>query len=325
MGIAYLDGKTPCLLVARGTYKLMIVDAYQYHGKNLERLWHWEGDDEIPIIRSQGAHGLHSADVDEDGRDEIVLGSCVLDDNGTCLWSVGLGHPDKCFVTDVDPVRPGLEIFYAIEPWHDDGKGICLVEAKTGNIIWSIGKRTEHVGDGMVADLNPSRPGLECFASEDPKGGSSARYLFTAAGQLLGTREDVPGCRNWIFWDADLLRETFAGGTGLGGRGQSSIVKYKGPTLTKGIEGAIIMMADLLGDWREELVTVIPGELRIYTTTIPAQDRRVCLMQDPVYRAEVAHRSMGYEQSPAPGYYLGAAPADSAKATLVIQKPSKSE
>ncbi|MDH4238217.1 MAG: silent information regulator protein Sir2 [Phycisphaerae bacterium] len=310
MGMAYLDGKTPCLLVARGTYKLMVVDAYQYHNHKLERLWHWEGDDETPIIRSQGSHGMHSADVDGDGRDEVILGSVVLDDNGTCLWSTGLGHPDKCFVTDVDPTRPGMEIFYAIEPWHDDGKGVCLVEAKTGKIIWSIGHRTYHVGDGMVADIDPAIPGLECFATEDSKGGSRDRYMFSSDGKRLGTREDVPGCRNWIFWDADLLRETFGRGGAMGGGrfGSSrsiSIVKYKGPTLNSDIEGSIMMMADILGDWREELVTILAGELRIYTTTIPAKDRRVCLMQDPVYRAEVAHRSMGYEQSPVTGYYLG--------------------
>jgi rhamnogalacturonan endolyase len=319
MGVAYLDGKTPCLLVARGTYKLMMVDAYQYHNQKLERLWHWEGDDETPVIRSQGAHGIHSADIDDDGRDEIILGSAVLDDNGTCLYSVGLGHPDKCFVTDVDPTRPDMEIFYAIEPWHDDGKGVCLVEAKTGKIIWSIGQRTYHVGDGMVADIDPSIAGLECFATEDRKGGSTDRYLFSANGKRLGQREDVPGCRNWIFWDGDLLRETFVFGHG----GTLSIVKYKGPTLSSGIEGRIMMMADILGDWREELITILPGELRIYTTTIPASDRRVCLMQDPVYRAEVAHRSMGYEQSPVTGYYLGASVTESAKTKPTIENQRK--
>jgi len=313
MGLAYLDGKTPCLLVKRGTYKLMMLDAYQYHNRKLKKLWHWEGDDESPIIRHQGAHGMHIADVDEDDRDEVILGSVVLDDNGTALWSTGYGHPDKCFVTDVDPARPGMEIFYAIEDWHDDGMGVCLVDARTGKTIWGIGQRTYHVGDGMVADIDPSLPGLECFATEDSKGGSTDRYLFSADGKRLGRREDVPGCRNWIFWDADLLRETFGGGPGRGrfGRGGSiSIIKYKGKTLTSGIEGSIMMMADILGDWREELITVLTGELRIYTTTIPAKDRRVCLMQDPVYRAEVAHRSMGYEQSPVPGYYLGVRPVD---------------
>ena len=302
MGVAFLDGKTPCVLVGRGTYKLMILDAWQYHGRKLERLWRWDGDEESPIIRSQGAHGMHSADVDDDGRDEVVLGSVTLDDNGTALYSVGLGHPDKCYVTDIDPSRPGMEIFYGIEPWHDDGMGICLVEAKTGKTIWKLGQATKHIGDAMVADIDPASPGLECFATEDAKGGSRERYLLSAAGKLLGQGQDVPGCRNWIFWDGDLLRETIEGG----GRGRGlSIAKYKGATLAEGIEGSVLMMADLFGDWREELVVSLPGELRIYTTAIPAKDRRVCLMQDPVYRAEVAHRSMGYEQSPVTGYYLG--------------------
>jgi rhamnogalacturonan endolyase len=86
-----------------------------------------------------------------------------------------------------------------------------------------------------------------------------------------------------------------------------------------------MMMADILGDWREELITVLPGELRVYTTTIPAKDRRVCLMQDGVYRAEVAHRSMAYEQSPVPGYYLGVSPAASATAASVIPKPAQAK
>lgn len=321
MGVAYLDGKTPCLIVARGTYKLMMADAYQYHDRKLERLWHWEGDDERPIIRSQGSHFMHSADVDEDGRDEVVLGSVVVDDNGTALWSTGLGHPDKMYVTDANPALPGLEIFYAIEPWHDDGNGVCLVEAETGKTIWSIGHRTYHVGDAMVADIDPSLPGLECFATESAKGGSTDRYMFSADGKRFGTRENVPDCENWIFWDADLLRETLArefrrgsvrreGFMGGGFARGFSIEKYKGPTLTTNIQGRIMMIADILGDWREEVITVLPGELRIYTTRIPAKDRRVCLMQDPIYRATVAHLSMGYPQSPVTGYYLGVGPGN---------------
>jgi hypothetical protein len=86
--------------------------------------------------------------------------------------------------------------------------------------------------------------------------------------------------------------------------------------MTTGIQAIFMTMADIVGDWREELLTVLPGELRIYTTTIPALDRRVCLMQDPVYRAEVCHRSMGYEQSPVPGYYLGVRPAAASTPTI---------
>jgi rhamnogalacturonan endolyase len=319
MGMAYLDGKTPALLVARGTYKLMVLDAYHLEDGKLKQVWHWDGDEENPVIRSMGAHGMHSADVDEDGREEVVLGSVVIDDDGTALYSTGLGHPDKVFVTDIDPKRPGMEMFYAIEPWREDGKGVCMVDAKTGSIIWEIGHKTFHVGDGMVADIDPSLPGLECFATEDPKGGSRDKYMFSAEGERLGNNEDVPGCRNWVFWDEDLLRETFAMKRPPRGRRMTreewrnwvpemSVIEYMGDTLTSGIEGRLLIMADILGDWREEVITVSRGEMRIYTTTIPARDRRICLMQDPVYRAEVAHRAMGYEQSPVTGYYLGEDP-----------------
>jgi rhamnogalacturonan endolyase len=310
MGVAYLDGKTPFLLVARGTYKAMIVDAYQMEGDQLQKVWRWDGDEENPVIRHQGAHNMHSTDVDGDGRDEIVLGSVVLDDNGTALWSTGYGHPDKCFVTDIDPSRPGMEIFYASEEWWDNGNGVCLVDAKTGETIWNIGRKTLHVGDGMVADILPDIPGLECFASEDPKGGSRDKYLLTAKGELLMTGDSVPDCRNWIWWDADRVRENIQYGRGTRGSGgftpgKLTIRKYKGPVVTDNIEGTVILMADIRGDWREELITLLPGEMRIYSTTIPATDRRVSLMQDPLYRNMVAHRSMGYEQSPVTSFYLG--------------------
>ena len=84
-----------------------------------------------------------------------------------------------------------------------------------------------------------------------------------------------------------------------------SVWKWKGETLTPDIEGDIIMIADMDGDWREELITALPGEIRIYRTNIPAADKRVCLMQDPLYRSYITHRSMGYPQSPVPSYYLG--------------------
>ncbi len=309
MGMAYLDGKTPCLLVARGTYRLMVVDAYQMKGKKLEKVWRWDGDEENPVIRSQGAHSLHTVDLDNDGRDEIVLGSAVLDDDGTLLFSAGVGHPDKCFVSDIDPERPGMEIFFANEVWHDTC-GVSMIDAATGEQIWNINHYTRHVGNGMVADIMPDVPGLECFATEDSKAGLHDKYMLSAKGEYLARNLGVPQCTNWIFWDADKLRESieFSGKREPGmrfGKPEYSIVKYPTDTICNQIEGSIMMMADLYGDWREELVTVLPGELRIYSTTIPAKDRRVCLMQDHLYRSDVVHRSMGYFQSPMTTYYLG--------------------
>jgi len=315
MGVAFLDGKTPCILAARGTYKLMVVDAWQLNGDKLEKLWRWDGDEENPVVRSQGAHNMVCGDVDGDGRDEILLGSCMLDDNGTLLWSSGLGHSDKAYLTDIDPERPGMEVFLALEPWHESGYGVCMLDARTGERIWGIGHETYHVGDGMVADIDPTHPGLECFASEDPKGGglgsSRDKYLLTAQGEELVRGQDVPGCRNWIWWGAGNIRQTFKGddnrwGAGSGSRGRKQSIGYwKGETLTSGIEGDIIMIADLFGDWREEVVTALQGEIRIYHTNYPSTDRKVTLMQDPIYRSYVIQRSQGYPQSPVPSYYLG--------------------
>lgn len=235
----------------------------------------------------------------------------MLDDNGTLLWSTGLGHPDKIYLTDIDPDRPGMEVFLCLEPWHENGRGVCVVDARTGQPVWNIGHKTFHVGDGMVADFDPVHKGLECFASEDRKGGSTDKYLLSADGKPLGKNEEVPSCRNWAWWDGDLLRETFKGddnrwGASSSSNGRSlSIVKWKGETLTQGIEGDILMIADLYGDWREEIITALPGEIRIYTTNLPAKDRRTTLMQDGIYRSYVTHRSMGYPQAPVPSYYLG--------------------
>jgi rhamnogalacturonan endolyase len=250
------------------------------------------------------------ADVDGDGRDEIILGSAALDDNGTLLWSAGLGHPDKIFVTDIDPSRPGLEIFFIVEALHDkDGQGICVRDAKTGERIWSIDRPTVHAGSGMVADIDPSRPGLECFGAEDPKGhramqipGNNNRYLFDAKGQLYGEGGNVPPMNDWIWWDSNKVRQYIDRQRGTG---NLSVTRYGGGKVQEGFRGTVVLTADLVGDWREEIVTALPGELRIYSTTIPADDRRVTLLQDNTYRQTVTVRTMGYQQPPVPSFYLG--------------------
>ncbi len=98
-----------------------------------------------------------------------------------------------------------------------------------------------------------------------------------------------------MWWDADLLRELHSRG---------SIAKWSGPEVGR-TEGSVQLVADIVGDWREEIVTFANGELRIYTTPISAADRRVTLMQDPLYRNDVTHRSMGYPHVPMTSYYLG--------------------
>jgi hypothetical protein len=315
LGVAYLDGKTPCVIVARGTYKAMTAEAWTYRDGRLTRLWSWDGDEENPIVRSQGAHTMLVCDVDADGRDEVLLGSAVLDDNGVLLWSAGVGHVDKVIVTDIDPSRPGLEVYFGAETIHEDGLGVHVRDAATGELLWSIGEKTIHVRQGMVADVDPSRPGLESLAAEDSKGhnsmrivGNSNRYMFDAGGRLFARDADVPLLNqtendDWVWWDAGLLRQHLVEPEGVG----PVIEKYGFGEVQRGFRGTVIATGDFSGDWREEIITVLPGELRIYSTTISALDRRVTLLEDNTYRQVITCRTMGAQpqQVPTPSYYLG--------------------
>ncbi|MGQ9730833.1 MAG: rhamnogalacturonan lyase family protein [Candidatus Zipacnadales bacterium] len=296
--VAYLDGQTPCLITERGTYNVMKAVAYSFRNGKLTELWRWEEKEEMAGYRGQGAHITVAADVDEDGRDEVILGSSVLDDNGVGLWSTGLGHPDHMYVGEIDPERPGLEIYYGIETAKPNGNGMCLVEAKTGQIIWGLQEPTKHIhSSGMCADIDASHVGLECYGGERDL--QEQRWLFSARGELI-QKTDLGGLApRPVYWDADPQREIIRG---------KSIVDYGGGEHTIVIEGAVIMVVDLLGDWREEIVTTLPGEMRIYTTPIPAVDRRTCLLQDPVYRNYVVAAGMGYYQVPMQGVYFGGAP-----------------
>ncbi|MBM4087759.1 MAG: silent information regulator protein Sir2, partial [Planctomycetes bacterium] len=252
--VAYLDGKTPCVVVERGTYGTIKLAAYEFHGGRLKELWRWDNRDESSLYRAQGAHIMHGADIDGDGRDEVVIGSAAVDDNGIGLWSTGFGHPDFCFVGDIDPARPGLEVFYGIEPRRKD-HGLCLVDAKTGKVIWGLQETSNHVGtDGMCADVDPRHPGLECHAKDiDAERKFAQAWTFSAAGEML-TKNERRSMSRTLFWDADLQKEQIRG---------SAIVKFLGGEYPGRIEGSVIAFADLLGDWREEIITSVAGELRI--------------------------------------------------------------
>lgn len=288
MGLAKLDGKRTSVLALRGTYTTMLVDAYNLVGGKLEKVWSWNGDKETPQVRGQGMHGMHAADVDGDGREEIVLGAAVIDDNGKTLWNLKMGHPDVCYVTDVIPSRPGLEIAYGFETAQEKN-GFCVVDAKTGKIIWGCDHMITHIhSQGLLADIDPTNPGMEFYGGEKFL---ADRWLYSATDGKLLSREDSFGtlAPNPIYWDDSYVKPYLTK--------EGDIVKYKGGSLGK-IEGKVIAIADILGDWREEIITTVPGELRIYTTTIPAMRRNVWLMEDPIYRNDVSHVSMGYLYPP---------------------------
>ena len=293
LAVGYLDGKTPCLLVQRGTYNTIKLIAYEYHAGKLRQLWSWIDSEEAGGYRGQGAHCLDCADIDGDGRDEVILGSAVIDDNGQGLWATKLGHPDHVYLGDLDPERPGLEIYYGIESRRQNN-GMCMVDARTGKILWGIDIATRHVhGQGLCADIDPDQPGCECYSADtDAKKDFAFAMLHDAKGKLLG-KENLGGfAPRAAWWDADPQRELVVGGR---------IRDYNGAEHAPRIEGTIVAVADILGDWREEIITSVAGEMRIYVSAIAAADRRTCLMRDHIYRADVSSSSQAYYQMPSMG------------------------
>lgn len=300
LAIAHLDGRTPCLIALRGTYSTMKAEAYEFDGKGLRPLWKYTDAEGGPAYRGQGAHFTHAADIDGDGRDEVILGSAVIDDNGTPLWSTWLGHPDHCYVGDIDPTRPGMEIYYGIEtrqPRH----GMCLVDAPSGKILWSWDKPTKHIHSyGLCSDIDPAHPGSECYGADSadhkPTGD---RWLWSAQGKILSREIDLGFGVRTAYWDADPQREILRG---------DRVLDHGGEAHPGKAPGSWVLTADICGDWREEIIASLPGEMRIYSTTIPARDRRVTLMQDPIYRADVTMCTMGYTQVPMTSYDLASTP-----------------
>ncbi len=298
IGIAYLDGIHPHVIVARGTYNLMIVRAYRLVDNDLKLVWEWDNRNAPKKYWAQGGHWMVCADVDGDGCDEVVLGSCVLSNNGKELWSTGLGHCDASYLGDLDPDRPGLEIYYNIERTCPDGNGMCMADAKTGEIIWGTKFPTHHIhGVGLCSDIDRVHPGRVCYGVEianfEGKRNDFA-VMHNCKGEIIS--QDFLDATYSVYWDTDNQRE-------LLGRGK--IFDFRGGTVhNENIEGTVIAVADITGDWREEIITSVSGELRIYSSTILARTRHVCLMQDPIYRNNVAHASMGYYQVPLTTYSI---------------------
>ena len=288
MGVAYLDGRRPSLLLMRGTYTKMVVHAYNFHDGALVPVWKWCGDDERPPVRGQGMHGVHTVDLDGDGCDEIVLGAAVLRPTGRILWNLGMGHPDAVYVSDILPHRPGLEILYGFET-RQPRNGICLVDGRSGQLLWGCDHPTDHVhSQGMFGDFDPDHPGPEFYTGEKFK---PDRWTYGARDGRLLSQEDLGSLAPYALWWADGWTRWIA----VRGR----IGPYRGSS-PDAYEGRVVAVGDILGDWREELVTCLPGELRIYTTTIPTATRRLCWLHDRAYRTGLAHAAMGYLFPPQP-------------------------
>lgn len=304
-GVAYLDGQRPSIIMARGYYAKTVVVAYNWRNSQLSKLWTFDSTSSgNGAYAGQGNHSLAIGDVDGDSRDEIVYGSMVLDDNGRGLYSTGLGHGDALHLGDFNPGRPGLEVF-GVHESTSAAYGAELHDARTGQILWGVHTGTD-TGRGLAADIDPRYPGAEMWAS----GGVGVR---SATGQLI--TNNTPSINFAIYWDGDLLRELLdhTGGTGkidkwdYNNSSMTRLLTATGAVSINGTKGNPSLQADILGDWREEVIwpTADSTALRIYTTTALTNHRIYTLMHDPVYRLSVAWQNVAYNQPPHTGFFLG--------------------
>lgn len=303
--IAYLDGKKPSVIMARGYYGRSVLAAWDYRDGELTSRWVFDTDDGYPKYEGMGNHNLSVADVDDDKKDEIVYGAMTVDDDGTGLYTTGLRHGDALHVGNLDPNREGLEVWGIHEneepvPGYENGYGVAFRDAETGEIIFG-GDRGKDVGRGVAADIDPRYPGAEMW------GGYQG--LLDTKGNVIG---DAPRSRNFlVWWDGDLLRELLTGNRITKWNWEQDeeepLLIAEGSSSINGSKATPVLSADLFGDWREEVILVRDDNqaLRIYTTTIPTEHRFYSLMQNSQYRLSIAWQNVAYNQPPHLSYYLG--------------------
>ncbi|AVR45638.1 hypothetical protein C7S20_10380 [Christiangramia fulva] len=305
-GVAYLDGKKPSAVMVRGWYGRTVVATWDFNGKHLQSRWTFDSENGKNPYSGMANHDLAVADVDHDGRDEICVGAMTLDDDGSGLYATGLRHGDAMHLTDLDPDRPGLEVFGIHE---NEGKtkalgtpGVAIFDAETGTVLWSKGPGVD-VGRGSAADIDPRYVGYENWGG--PGG------LRDAKGNTISRQ--APCSNNFlIWWDDDLTRELLD---------KNRIEKWdwknnrcvplliaEGVSSNNGTKATPCLSADILGDWREEVIwrSADNKSLRIYTPTTLSHHPFYTLMHDPQYRLSVGWQNTAYNMPPQVGFYLGA-------------------
>ncbi|MFT3737833.1 MAG: autotransporter-associated beta strand repeat-containing protein [Breznakibacter sp.] len=291
--VAYLDGERPSLVMCRGYYTRATLAAWDWRDGNLTQRWFFDSNTSGNSgYAGQGNHNLSVADVDGDGKDEIIYGSCTIDHDGKGLYSTGLGHGDALHVADHAPERTGLEVF---APHEESGRGISFRDAKTGTIIWQK-KALGDIGRGVAADISADYPGSEFWAA--------GMGMYNLNGEQIAT--STPSINHIVWWDGDLTRELLDG-TSVTKYGVGTLLSASGCSSNNSTKSNPALQVDLWGDWREEIIwrTSDNSKLRIYSTPYASNYRFRTLMHDPVYRLGIVWQNVAYNQPPHVGFYLG--------------------
>ena len=308
--VAYLDGVHPSLVMCRGYYTRTVLAAWDYKNGTLSKRWIFDSDKEgNKMFAGQGNHNLTVTDVDNDGKQEIIYGQMTIDDNGRGLYSTGIGHADALHVSDFDPERPGLEVFSTQERFGDAGANFR--DAKTGEVVWKIasikaGDDGEGPGRALAIDIDPRYAGAESWVA-----GAGITGMFDVKGNKIAER--TPACNMGIYWDGDALSEVLNGIAVYKWKYETSSTetifdgKAFGGQSINGSKSNPCLSADILGDWREEILvrSADNKKLLIFTTTIPTQIKLHTLMHDPQYRMSIAWQNVAYNQPPHTSYFLG--------------------
>lgn len=329
--VAHLDGEgqNASAVFVRGYYTYAYLWAVTFDGKELKDKWYHsshstsqykvtdaEGNTQSynapaatrgsgsRTMYGNGNHNLSVADVDGDGADEIIWGSAALDHDGTLLYATGYGHGDAIHLADHNPDRPGLEVF---EVHEGSPYGWDLHDAATGEILFKATGSDDN-GRGMAGQFSADHRG-SFFSSANDRQQRSA-----VTGAVISTGQTSTNFR--IYWDGDLQEELFDGGKidKWTGSGTSRLYingknpyDYNASSTCNGSKSTPNLQADILGDWREELILWSSNDnstLNVFTTNTSSNFRVPTLMHDHTYRMGVAWQNVAYNQPPHIGYYL---------------------
>lgn len=305
--IAYLDGVHPSVVMCRGYYAKSVLAAYDWDGKELKLRWIFDSSKPgNEAYGGQGNHNLRVADVDGDGCDEIIYGQMAVDNDGTGLYSTGLYHGDAIhLLSDVNNDK------YYVWGCHENKKdGTTLRDAGTGEVILRYPSNKD-IGRCMAGDVDPTHEGVELWSPSSGGIRSFKGELITPQKEFINETKSILPVNFCVLWDGDLLTELLDGNviskynwdTG----GVEELKRFEGAVSNNGTKANPCLQADIVGDWREEVIMRTPDNksLRIYVTDIPTDYRFHTFMEDPAYRVSVANQNVAYNQPSEPGFYFG--------------------